>query len=140
MRLALASCCVFAGLGLLAACRKGSAPSAKDAADAAPPPKVPWVAKHPHDRVLSLDIDRDRAMHAAYSPDGRRLATVHRRSIVVWDVATRAPLVSARWDWVDIGVLAWRPDGKRLAVGSEMVDVFELDEADGGARSVRFRS
>lgn len=54
--------------------------------------------------------------HAAFAPDGRRLAWSDSRRITVWDI--EAGVVAASWDANSVLGLAWRQDGAVLLSGS----------------------
>jgi WD40 repeat protein len=73
--------------------------------------------------VATLDSDRNNtrggAVHLAFAPDGKRLATNDLGSVVrLWDPATGK---EKRTIDIEMGntltTLAWSPDGRRLAVG-----------------------
>ena len=64
-----------------------------------------------HQELLTLKGGRS----VAYSPDGKRLASVHRDGVRVWDAQTGRELLALKGA---ARVVAFSPDGKRLASGS----------------------
>ena len=60
-----------------------------------------------------------RVYAAAFSPDGKRLATASNDSTVrVWDLATGQELVALKGHFTVVSSVAFSPDGKTLASGS----------------------
>ena len=72
--------------------------------------------------VLNLTGPTDQIMGIAYSPDGKRLATVSLHNTAkVWDAINGQELFSLKgqegWLWS----VAYSPDGKRLALGETSI-------------------
>ena len=71
----------------------------------------------------------------AFSPDGRRLASIGRDPVArIWDAGTGAPVAALRGHAAGIHSLAYRPDGKVLATGGDFPDnTVRLWDAASGA-------
>ncbi|HEY8503867.1 MAG TPA: protein kinase, partial [Gemmataceae bacterium] len=84
-------------------------------------------------RVLrTLSGHSDRVTCAAFSPDGRRLATGGTdRAVRTWDVATGRPAGEPRRHRLPADALAFTPDGRWLAVGQ--VSGIDVTDAATGA-------
>ncbi len=75
--------------------------------------------------------------HLALSDDGRLLAAVGPRSIAVFDTDSRNELLHFR-PGIDCGVVAFTPDGKRLATGSG-TGIITLWDAESGQEVLTLR-
>jgi WD40 repeat protein len=74
-------------------------------------------------------------LYIARSHDGTQWATSHGNTVQVWDVATGKEVVSFQGHSSDIICLAFSPDGKRLATGSEDTTIMLWDLATGKAQA-----
>lgn len=84
-------------------------------------------AKKPR-KVANPDPSHFRA--AAYSPDGRRFATVSSDRVVrLWDTATWTPAAAFTWDIGKLQTVAFSPDGSTAAAATSggRVVVWDLD-------------
>ena len=83
-----------------------------------------------------------RASTLAFSPDGRTAATCGGwpRQVRLWDVATARALGAPLWHGERVYPLAFRPDGRLLAVGGSVSHLWQLpDPAAGDADALRRR-
>lgn len=70
---------------------------------------------------------------AAWSPDGKVLATGHARGkVALWDALTGEALTSIPSHNGDVSALAFSPDGKLLATGGNRGEVLRLREVPSG--------
>jgi WD40 repeat protein/predicted Ser/Thr protein kinase len=73
-----------------------------------------------HQERRSLEGHAAPVLAAAWSPDGRRLATAGEdRIILVWDLGRGGPPAKIASHQGAVHSLAWSPDGRRLASGGE---------------------
>ena len=83
-----------------------------------------------HQERRSLDGHAGPVLAAAWSPDGRRLATAGEdRRALVWDVGRGGPPSRVAERPGAIRALAWSPDGRRLAFGGDdrVVEVRDME-------------
>lgn len=64
---------------------------------------------------LSLGLPGEGADVILFSPDGKRLASAHGRTVKVWDATTGGAMVTLRGHRNEVEGLAFSPDGRRLA-------------------------
>ncbi len=86
------------------------------------PPRLTHESMYHRDSVYSLVV----------SPDGHRLGAVTRGAVRFWDLATRAELAPLKLPIPDVRVVAFSPDGTRLAAGGDDSRVVIVDVASGG--------
>lgn len=91
--------------------------------------------------LVSRQSMRELAGHAdvvtfpVFSPDGRRLAAISRGIVSVWDVATGVELVRfGQFELLNMGAVAFHPDGGLLAASSGTNEVKMFDTATGRQR------
>ena len=114
-------------------------------------PDGKWLAASDHGSDLYLISARDGAARkletavtakhsqgeVAFSPDGRILATAGTSThVVFWDVATATMLRSHRASALPLTALSWSPDGKQVAVGTDL-SVVLVSVADAERRGNR---
>ena len=88
--------------------------------------------------AFSWSIPSGDGLDAIFSPDGKNLAVCGRQGADIWDMSTRERRMSFR-SITHMGVLlAYSPDGKRLAMGS-MEGVIELWDVGTGQLIDTFR-
>jgi WD40 repeat protein len=80
--------------------------------------------------VLKINTNGQEIQDVAFGDDGRRLALVSADGVAVWDVSTGRELVRFR-PATDCEVVAFSPDGKRLATGSRLGVITLWDAATG---------
>ncbi|HWE95538.1 MAG TPA: WD40 repeat domain-containing protein [Tepidisphaeraceae bacterium] len=74
----------------------------------------------------TLHHGTDSTYCAAFSPDGKRVATGHAEGfVVVWDAETGKALVEARKDILTIVWIAFSPDGTRFVTADRYVRVWD---------------
>jgi WD40 repeat protein len=88
---------------------------------------------------------RDAALHAIFSPDGRRLATLASSGEMrIWNAATGEPITMPipHAHRHDLGRLSFSPDGKRLlvATGADEVRLYDLTPESGSVTELRLRA
>ncbi len=76
--------------------------------------------------VLSPSKTSEYGGRLTFSPDGRRLASIHAEAVVVWDVATRTEITRRAPNRKEMKGVAFTADGKRLLTGGhdELVRVW----------------
>jgi WD40 repeat protein len=74
---------------------------------------------------------RDSVYSLVVSPDGKRLGAVTSQQVRFWDLATRAELTPLRLPIRGLRVVAFSPDGGRLAGGGDDARVVIVDAASG---------
>ncbi len=110
-------------------------PSPLDALSPRAIPREEWVKNLPHETVAVLGshrgfhqgaMDGEVGFQLAYSPDGRRrLASILKHSLVLWDAGTLLPLAEISVD--DPKDVAFSPDGAILAcAGRSGVQFWDL--------------
>jgi TIR domain/PQQ-like domain len=78
--------------------------------------------------AYSLPVLKLEGYTGAFSPDGRRIATVGLRSAWVWDSATGKRLTELEGSRnYDGGSVAFSPDGRRVVAGKTVVGVWDAD-------------
>ena len=81
--------------------------------------------------MLSEHKDAGAFLDVAFSPDGERLATATKRTVVLWDVASRQPLATLPGHEGAVSSVTFSLDGKSLASASYDQTVILWDVASG---------
>jgi eukaryotic-like serine/threonine-protein kinase len=76
-------------------------------------------------------VHRDSVYSLVVSPDGKRLGAVTTGGVRFWDLATRAELALMPLPIQGVRVIAFSPDGTRLAAGGDDPKVVIVDAASG---------
>jgi WD40 repeat protein len=96
-----------------------------------------WALPGKETRILFQGGQR--VNNVAFSPGGRRVATVRVGPMAtVWDVASGKKLLDQRVPYPG-GRVAWRPDGKRIAIGSLVLDASTGRVAKPSLEHIQFR-
>jgi WD40 repeat protein len=74
---------------------------------------------------------RDSVYSLVVSPDGKRLGAVMAGGVRFWDLATRAELETLRLPIRGVRVVAFSPDGTRIAAGGDDAKVVIVDATSG---------
>jgi WD40 repeat protein/serine/threonine protein kinase len=74
---------------------------------------------------------RDSVYSLVVSPDGRRIGAATAGGVRFWDAATRAELPPLRLPIAGVRVVAFSPDGRRIAAGGDAAKVIIVDAASG---------
>jgi WD40 repeat protein len=101
-----------------------------------PDAAAPWIGLYPAQTAVALAWSPDSKMLAAVKRWvrglGTDLATGNQETLTVWEVATREWRFSR--DVPYVGVFAWSPDGRTIALGGAEGGVVLLDAATGDVR------
>jgi WD40 repeat protein len=94
-----------------------------------PGPDYPYLA--PGQDIARSPASPDGFPALAWAPNGKRLVASTQGKVWLWDLSTGGftPIFSASTPGEKIHALAWSPDGRYLAVGSNLIQV--IDPASG---------